>query len=120
MFICVICHVTRVVWPIELVFIINISLLSIDNKRSASMKVFLFLNKQHGRMAQRLARLPPKPKIASSNPSSILFFHFNVSKLLSSLSKYVEADLMDLLLEENASLANIPEELSTLMTVLQT
>jgi len=27
---------------------------------------------------------------------------------------------MDLLLEENASLANIPEELSTLMTVLQT
>ena len=61
-------------WPIELVFIINISLSSIDNKRSASMKVFLFLNKQHGRMAQRLARLPPKPKIATSNPSSILSF----------------------------------------------
>ena len=64
------------------------------------MKDF-FLNEQHGIMAERLSRLPPKPKI--SNPIYILFFPFNVSKLLSSFSKYVEADLMNLLLEENAS-----------------
>ena len=61
-------------------------------------------------MAQRLVRLPPKPKIASTNPTSVLFFPFNVSKLSSSLSKYVQADLMNLLLE-NASLDNVPEEL---------
>jgi len=83
------------------------------------MKVF-FLNEQHVRMAQRLVRLPLKSKIASTNLTFILFFPFNVSKLLSSLSKYIKADLMNLLLEENASLDNVLEKLSTLMTVLQT
>ena len=71
-------------------------------------------------MAQRLVSLSPNPMIVTSSPTRSLYFIFNVSKLLSSLSKYVEADFMNLLLEENASLDNAPEELSTLMTVLQT
>ena len=47
-------------------------------------------------MAQRLVSLSPNPMIVTSSQS----------KLLSSLSKYVKPDFMNLVLEENASLAN--------------
>ena len=83
------------------------------------MKLFIFILISTDGMAQRLVSLSPNPMIVTSSPTRSLYFIFNVSKLLSSLSKYVEADFMNLRLEEN-SLDNIPEELSTLMHVRQT
>ena len=69
-------------------------------------------------MAQRLARLHPNPKFARSIPRRPFKLPFNVSRLLLSLLKYVEANLMNLLLEVSASLYDVPEAWSTLLTFL--
>ena len=46
-------------------------------------------------MAQRLARLHPSPKFARSIPRRPFKLPLNVSRLLLSLLKYVEANLMN-------------------------